>query len=289
MNNLISALLERITAVYIERIAGSKITTIAGILGIAGTAVSQFTTYIPTPYSTYVTLAGVIIAGVAAILARDSAAQVSSPNPQPFSGSSSTAKLGCWALIAILTFGTMPMMGCNATAVAQDIVNWTPTLQGFVATVDTTGAVLDAPDAVIFSAATVGFDAGSNLLVAQAKAYLANPNATVLGQLQTAVVTFQQTVNSAVLAAAKITNTASQQHALAAINGVATVVSAILALVQSISTKAQVAQMAAESPIKLARVDPYMDKVAADRVIAMHYGVTLDGDQARIALERAGF
>jgi hypothetical protein len=73
--------------------------------------------------------------------------------------------------------------------------------------------------------------------VAQAKAYLANPTASVLAQLQAAVVAFQQQVNASLLQAAKITNPNSQQQVLNAINAVATVVLAILALVQSISSK----------------------------------------------------
>lgn len=70
---------------------------------------------------------------------------------------------------------------------AQDIVNWTPALQSAVATVDSTASVLAPADAPAFTGATVGFDAASNLLVTQAKAYLANPTSTTLGQLQTQV------------------------------------------------------------------------------------------------------
>lgn len=287
MNNLMAALAERMAAVWIERIAGSKITTIAGILGIVATAVSQLTTYIPDPYRTGVTLAGVILAGVAAILARDSANLATSSSAT----TSSTAKLGCWALIGLLLMGTMPVMGCNGSQVAQDIVNWTPTLQSAVATVDTSAAVLDPGAAPIFAAATVGFDAASNLLVAQAKAYLANPNATILAQLQQAVVTFQQQVNTSLLQAAKIVNPQSQQHALAAINAVGTVVTAILALVQSISSKAAVAQMTANSTVKLAEVEPYMDKNMAEQIVAVHYGDTgaISARQALASLEGAGF
>ena len=51
--------------------------------------------------------------------------------------------------------------------------------------------------------------------------------------------------------AARIVNPASQQHALATIQAVGTVVIAILALVQSVSSKAEVAQMAARSTVKL--------------------------------------
>jgi len=164
-------------------------------------------------------------------------------------------------------------------------VHWTPALQSAVATVDSTAALLMPQDAPIFTAATVGFDAGSNLLVAQAKAYLANPNATTLAQLQAQVVALQQNVNAALLSAAKIIDPASQQHALNAISAVGTIVNAMLALVESISSKAQVAQMAAQSTIKLAQVRPYLDDSQAARIVAGHYGEPLE--LARIQVTQA--
>jgi uncharacterized protein (DUF885 family) len=151
-------------------------------------------------------------------------------------------------------------------------VNWTPSIESAVATVDSTAALLAPADAPIFTAATIGFDAASNLLVAQAKAYLANPSASVLAQLQNQIVTLQQQVNTGLLQAAKIVDQKSQQHALAAIQGVGTIVVAILALVQSISSKAQVAQMAASSGVKLAAVEPYLNESRAAEIVAAHYG-----------------
>lgn len=174
-------------------------------------------------------------------------------------------------LIALLL--PLPWLeGCTGTSVAQDIVNWTPSLESAVATVDSTAALLAPADAPLFAAATAGFDTASSLLVTQAKAYLANPTAGVLAQLQTQIVALQQQVNSAVLAAARIGDAASQTHALASIQAVATIVSAILALVQSVSSKAQVAQMAARSTIKLAAVRPYLDTARSAQTIAAHYG-----------------
>jgi hypothetical protein len=198
----------------------------------------------------------------------------------------STRLLGALMLCAVLVMGTLPMVGCTGSQVAQNIVNWTPALQSAVVTVDSTAALLAPADAPIFVAATVGFDAASNVLVAQAKAYLANPSAGVLAQLQTAVVIFQQQVNASLLSAAKITNPASQQHVLASINGVATIVTAMLGLVQSVSGKAAVAQMASASTIKLAEVRPYMDTQRL-RPVAESYGTTLDGFYAYEA--HAGF
>ncbi|MGA3160081.1 MAG: hypothetical protein ABSC77_02610 [Terracidiphilus sp.] len=201
------------------------------------------------------------------------------------SGSSSgnpSAKLGAWALIALLL--QLPFVsGCSGTSVAQDIVNWTPALQSAVASIDSTAALLAPADAPIFVAATAGFDAASNLLVAQAKAYLANPTASVLAQLQAAVVGFQQQVNASLLLAAKITNANSQQHVLNAINAVATVVNAILALVTSISSKVAVARMAAQSHLKLAAVRPYLDEGKAAAIVANHYGEPVEWARIQVA------
>ncbi len=151
-------------------------------------------------------------------------------------------------------------------------MNWTPALQSAVATVDSTAALLAPADAPIFAAATQGFDAASNLLVAQAKAYLANPAAGVLAQLQTQIVTMQQQVNAALLQAGRIVDAASQQHALAAIQAVGTIASSILALVASVSSKAAVAHMAAQTGVKLAMVGPYLNAARAAEIVAAHYG-----------------
>jgi hypothetical protein len=178
--------------------------------------------------------------------------------------------------------------------VAQDIVNWTPALQSAVATVDSTAALLAPVDAPVFAAATVGFDAATNLLVAQAKAYLANPTAALLSQLQTQVVTLQQQVNAALLKAGHIVDAKSQQHALAALQVVASVVNAMLALVASIGSKAAVAQMAGEATIKLATVRPYLDEEKAAHLAATHYAepvsiARMQVEQAEENAARAGF
>jgi hypothetical protein len=234
--------------------------------------------------STVVTLVSGLATALLGLLARD-------PAPSNSNSTNSTAKLGVWALIALL----MPFTaGCSGISVAQNIVNWTPTLQSAVATVDSTATLLDPLDAPIFTAATVGFDTASNLLVAQAKAYLANPTAPLLQQLQTAVVAFQQQVNASLLQAARITNPASQQQVLNAINAVATIVSAMLALVMSISSKAAVARMASQSTIKLAQVRPYMNEGKAASLVAGHYGepvnmAAMQVAQVEVSAAQAGF
>jgi hypothetical protein len=255
------------------------IVTVAGVLSQQGINLGSAGT------GTVVTLVSALASALLGLLAKD-------PDSAPSSGGN-TAKLGAWALIALL-LGSPFMSGCSGATVAQDIVNWTPALQSAVATVDSTAALLAPADAPVFVAATVGFDAASNLLVGQAKAYLANPSASLLAQLQTQVVTLQQQVNAALLKAGRIVDPVSQKHALSAIQVVGSVVSAILALVQSVSSKAAVAQMAAQSTIKRAAVQPYLDEGKMAAMVAAHYNEPIVLGQMQVELAeqnamRSGF
>jgi len=239
------------------------VASVAGVLSQQGVSLGKVGT------GTVVSLASALATALLGLMAKDPDA--ASQSAAAGGSARQQAKLGAWMLIALMI--PLPwMQGCTAAGVAENIVNWTPSLESAVATVDSTAALLAPADAPIFTAATIGFDAASNLLVAQAKAYLANPSASVLAQLQNQIVTLQQQVNTGLLQAAKIVDQKSQQHALAAIQGMGTIVVAILALVQSISSKAQVAQMAASSGVKLAAVEPYLNESRAAEIVAAHYG-----------------
>jgi hypothetical protein len=245
------------------------VVTVGGVLSQQGISLGTAGT------GTVVTLVCAIASALLGLLAKD-------PSDAVVGGGSGQGKLGAWALIALLL--PLPLMGgCSETTVARDIVNWTPALQSAVVTVDSAAAVLAPADAPIFSAATAGFNAASNLLTAQAKAYLANPSEGTLAQLQNQIVTFEQQVNAALLQAGRIVNPASQQHALATIEAVGTVVNSILALVQSVSSKAAVAQLAAGAPIKLAQVLPYMNGTGTAKLVAEHYGETAEMARVQVA------
>lgn len=193
------------------------------------------------------------------------------PNPPsgPPTASAPAVKVGALMLCVVLISGLFSS-GCSGVTVAQDIVNWTPALQSAVATVDTAASLLAPADAPIFAAATVGFDALSNQIVAQAKAYLANPTATLLQQLQAQVITFQQSVNAGLLKLAGIKDAASQQHALAALNGVATIINTIFGLVAGIKGNT-VAAAATAKTVSLNAVMPYLDRKQAAALLAAHY------------------
>lgn len=258
-------------------------TTAAGMLiaavTVAGVFSQQGVTLGKAGGGTVVTLISAVATALLGLLARDPGETAR----ERWSKSAETAaRLGVWLLVVLLL--PLPWItGCSGATVAQDIVNWTPSLESAVATVDSTAALLAPADAPLFSAATMGFNAAANLLVVQAKAYLANPGAGALSALQTQVVAFEQQVNAALLQAAKMVNPASQQHALAAIQAVGTIVTAILALVQSISSKAQVARMAANSTIKFAAVKPWSNDARSAQIIAAHYGEPLATAQVQIA------
>ena len=265
-------------------------TSVTGLLiatvAIAATLSQQGVNLGHAGTGTVVTLVSAIATALLGLLAKDPGQfQTTPPPPSPLpippSGISSTTRLGALALIAVLL--PLPFTaGCSGVSVAQDIVNWTPALESAVATVDSTAALLAPMDAPIFAAATFGFDAASNLLVIQAKAYLANPSASVLAQIQNQIVTFQQQVNASLLQTGKILDPAGQKHALSAVQAVATVVSGMLALVQSVSSKSAVARMAADSTVKLAAVEPYLDRSQAAQAVAAHYGESLALAQAQV-------
>lgn len=244
------------------------VVTIAGVLSQQGITLGH------AGAGTVVTLASGLATALLGLMAQD-------PNG-PSQATNSTAKLGAWALIALLL--PLPFIGgCSGSSVAQNIVNWTPALESAVATVDSTASLLAPADAPIFSAATAGFDAAANTLSAQAKAYLANPSASLLAQLQSQIMTLQQQVNAALLSAGRIMDSASQKHALTAIQAVATIVNSILALVQSVSGNAAVAAMAAQATIKLAAVQPYIDHAEAARMIAAHYDEPVTVAEVQVA------
>lgn len=194
--------------------------------------------------------------------------------------------VGALMLCVLLIGGTLPMTGCSATTVAQDIVNWTPAL-------DSAASAVGSLDPVLLPEATA-FIVLQNTVDTFAKGYLANPSASVLQQLQAAVVTAQQQANSALLSAARIVDPATQKHVLAAVQTYGSLVNIILGLVASISPKASVVKMAAQANVKISMVRPYLDDEKIAETMAAHYGEPLGVSQARTAygelmLERAGF
>jgi hypothetical protein len=178
--------------------------------------------------------------------------------------------------------------------VAQEIVNLGPGVQSAVDTALATASALLPADALVFSAATAGLDTLQAGLQQAAKDYLADPSQTNLAFLQAETVKFQQAVNASLLQVVGIKDPASQKLALISINGVATVVNIMLGLVQSISSKTQVAAMAAQVHVTLAEVRPLIDQAqlqaSANRVYAdLHMPAAPTVDQFYAYEAQSGF
>lgn len=177
------------------------------------------------------------------------------------------------AIVALAIAAMLPTQGCSGTSIAQDIVNWTPTVVSTANTLSSVVSSLAPADQAIIGLATAGFDAAANLLSQQAQTYLKNPSATALGQLQAQVTAFQQNVNAALLKTLQLSQ-AAQARVLVLIQALATGLTAIIALVASISKPAAKAQMQAAAVIKTSRIEPLLLTPADIDLVAVHYQVS---------------
>lgn len=201
------------------------------------------------------------------------------------------------AVVVILTplligLPLVAVTGCNGPSVAQQIVNWTPTIVSAANVVASSVAILDPQDQVIIASSVSMFDAGANLVSNGAAAYLANPGQTTLQALETQVTTFQGQVNTALLAAAKITNPANQQRIMLEIQAVSVGVNAILALLVGI--KGSSVTPASASVVRIAQVMPLMDRNLTVKMVAEHYQesqtvASMRVSYAQYELTHAGF
>lgn len=190
-------------------------------------------------------------------------------------------QLGVWACIMLLLSS---MIGCSKIGVAQEIVNWTPTVEHQIAAALAAGSLVLPADAPLFMLATAGLEAAGTLLTSAAQSYLSNPGASTLQQLQNAITAMVGTVNSGLLQAARIVDPKSQALALLLLNGIAAAVNAILSLVEKISSATAVKRMALKQRIKLAQVsmllNPTLMQGAQDRV-AHDMGIKIDSTPAQ--------
>lgn len=190
-------------------------------------------------------------------------------NPQP-SDPAKPAGVIQAALVALMVGSLMlTTSGCTQAqkvSVAQEIVNWTPAL---TSAIDTIGGVVDTLEpgvALIVDPFVAGVNALSPQFVTAANNYLANPTQTNIQVLQGLIVQIQNSVNTSLslLQALKVSNPASQQKAILAVNGFGTIVNTLLGLIQGISSHAQVAAMSAAVTVHLATVQGVLDRKAME-------------------------
>lgn len=244
-----------------------SIVTVVGVLSQQGITLGHAGT------GTVVALIGGIATAFLGLLAKDPGSASSAASVASAAGKAVLLALLCITLV----FAPIGCTQQQKISVAQAIVNQEPAFQSAI---DTAGAVAemlltaDPGAGLIVKAVVDGANVIGPQLQAAAKSYLANPNQTTLQVLQAVIVQIQNSVNTQLLAAAKITNPSSQQKALVAINGVGTIVNTLLGLVQSISTKAQVAAMSRQVTVHLAQVRPLLDQQSM-QLAAVHVSASL--------------
>lgn len=253
-----------------------------GIVTIGGVLSQQGITLGSAGKGTVVALVAGIASALLGLLAKD-------PGAQTPPGTNGTAKLGVLMLVSIVLMGSM--VGCTGPQVAQNIVNWTPTIISTANEVGAVVSVLDPASAVVIGPAVAGFDAVAQTVANQAQAYLDHPTVTALQALQVQVAAFQQSVSKAVLESLKIVNPASQQQVLVAIQALSVGVNAVLALIASIKGNTVAA---AHDAVKVAQLEPYLDRKQVVAMVAAHYDesdaeASLQVDWSEGKLAAAGF
>jgi hypothetical protein len=158
------------------------------------------------------------------------------------------------------------MIGCTAQqkqTTLQIVTEINTHIPEVVAAADTVAATVSAlvpADAVIIGVSDVAFDTAAKTIQALTASYIANPTASVLAQIQTAITTLEGQINTATLNVVGIKNTATQSAVLAALKGLLTVVTVVFALISPTLTTAQLVDLRDSNTIHLARVRPYMDE-----------------------------
>lgn len=170
--------------------------------------------------------------------------------------------------VMIMTTGCTPAQKQTTMQIAVSVNAHLPSVVAAADTVAAVVASLDPASALIIQPADVAFDTLAKTVQALLTSYIANPTASVLQQIQTAINTLESTVNTAVLAAAGIKNSSSQALALAALKGLLTVVTIVFALISQTETVAMLKQLRDTNTIHLALMRPYMDKVVLDQAAA---------------------
>jgi hypothetical protein len=171
-------------------------------------------------------------------------------------GASVAAVLIC----AIAMTGCTPAQQQTTVQVVTEINTHIPEVVAAAGTVAATVSALVPTDAAIIGIADTAFTAGATTLQALTAAYLKNPTASVLAQIQSAITTLESQINTATLNAVGIKDTVVENAVLAALKGLLTVVTVVFALIAPTLSTAQLMSIRESDTIHLAKLRPYMDQ-----------------------------
>lgn len=197
------------------------------------------------------------------------------------------------ALLITTTVGCTPQQKQTTLQVVTAINAKMPTVIAAADTVAATVAVILPADGVIIGITDVAFDTAAKSIQALTASYIANPNASTLTQIQTAINTLESQVNTATLSVVGIKNQANQTLAVAALKGLLTTLSVVFGMVMPTESATMLDTLRSTDTIHLARMRPYMDEPTL-RAVAVDQGVPklfagIAVNQAFSAATAAGF
>jgi len=208
--------------------------------------------------------------------ARDKAAKGELKSEVPFGGGT---KVGALALCSLLVMGTVT--GCTSQDAQKAVasVNATlPAVEAAVAIAAQVASALDPSMAALITGANTGIQASLQLLQQECNAYLASPNSGEFAKIISVVDDMVNNGDQLLLQVAHISNSDSQQKALAAISGL----DALLHIIDGYLNQAQPASAVkarmAKRTVKLKAVQAYYssnDKQTIQRAFGQPYGVVL--------------
>jgi len=187
-------------------------------------------------------------------------------------GMSIVAAVMCCCLF---TLGCTPAQKQTTLQIITEINAKLPEVTSAADTVAALVAGLAPGDAALIAIGDTAFDAAAKTLQALTTSYLANPSASTLTQIQTAINTLESNINTATLNAVGIKDKATEELAIAALKGLLTVVTVLFALISPTESVAQLERLRETDTIHLARVRKYMDQPELQQA-ASSAGVDLD-------------
>jgi hypothetical protein len=169
------------------------------------------------------------------------------------------AMCGSVLVSSCLVEGCTPAQKQTTLQVVTAINQHIPEVVAAADTVAATVELLDPASAALLSVGDATFDTLAKTLQVLTAAYIANPNASTLQQIQTAINTLESNINTATLNAVGIKDVESQRLAVAALHGLLTVVTIVFGMIAPTESVTMLYQLRSTGTIHLAQVRPYMD------------------------------
>jgi hypothetical protein len=183
--------------------------------------------------------------------------------------------IACVLMCAVFTTGCTTAQKQTTLQVVQKINTYAPAIVDGIDAAATTIATLDPAIGAVIMIGVTALDTLQVAFTATLSAYLANPNATTLTALQSAINALESNINTASLNALHITDPISQRLALAGLKTVLSLVTIVFSLISQTETVAQLDQLRMTDTIHLALLRPQMNEALLEAAVRDNGAPTL--------------